>query len=104
MSNYLKLDYHQLEGNNVLSFAKQGGVYHTKNEVFYKNINKDFNNAKIRAEYYFPPLSIKEKYFAFRSRIFRKSLIYLAKRAKQFVILLKKIYRSIRNRLKFIKF
>jgi lysophospholipase L1-like esterase len=104
VSNYLKLDYHQLEGNNVLSFAKQGGVYHTKNEVFYKNINKDFNNAKIRAEYYFPPRSIKEKYFVFRSRVFRKSLLYLAKRAKQFVILLKRIYRSIRNRLKVIKF
>lgn len=50
VSNYLGTGYHQLEGNNILSFAKQDGVYNTKNCIFYSNINKDFNDGRIRAE------------------------------------------------------
>lgn len=60
VSNYLELGYQQLEGNNVLSFAKQGGVYKTPNGVFYKNLNKNFNDSRIRAEYYFPCRNIKD--------------------------------------------
>ena len=97
VSNYLEIDYHQLEDNNVLSFARQGGVYSTTDGIFYKNINKDFNNTKIRAEYYFPPRNIKEKYFEVRYITIRKYLRYLTKQAKQHGLNLKKIYRFIRR-------
>lgn len=66
VTNLLKLNYHELEGNNVISFAHQGGVYHLDNKVFYKNMNTDFNSSKIRAVYNFPIRNLKDLYFKIR--------------------------------------
>jgi acyl-CoA thioesterase-1 len=54
VASILELNYRQLENNFVMSFARQGGVYHTEKGVYYKNMNTDFNNPKIRQEYNFP--------------------------------------------------
>jgi len=63
VANILELNYRELENNHILSFAKQGGVYHTKNGVFYKNFKTDFNDSKIRAEYNFMPRNLKDLYY-----------------------------------------
>jgi len=63
VSNYLEAGYHQLENNNVLSFARQGGVYRSGDSVYYKHMKTDFNDSRIRAEYYFPPRDIKDAYY-----------------------------------------
>ena len=63
VANLVEAGYHELEGNNVLSFARQGGVYHTDNGVFYKNLHTDFTDSRIRAEYNFPPRNAKDAYF-----------------------------------------
>ncbi|MGA1823654.1 MAG: GDSL-type esterase/lipase family protein [bacterium] len=63
VANFLELNYQQLTENHVLSFARQGGVYHTPNGVYYKNMHTDFNNPRIRAEYNFPPRNITDCYF-----------------------------------------
>ncbi len=89
VSNYLELGYHQLEGNNVLAFAKQGGVYHTENGVFYSNINKDFKNSQIRSKYYFPPRGIKDEYFIFKYLGTRKFMKFLIKQVRQYLIEIK---------------
>ncbi len=68
--NLLKLDYKELEGNHILSFAKQSGVYHTDNGVFYKNMETDFNDSKIRAEYNFPARNLKDEAY----RLFNNGL------------------------------
>jgi lysophospholipase L1-like esterase/MoaA/NifB/PqqE/SkfB family radical SAM enzyme len=62
VSNYLETGYHQLEGNNVLHFAKQGGVFRSDSGVHYKNLDTDFNDSRVRAEYYFPPRNLKDKF------------------------------------------
>jgi hypothetical protein len=54
VASFVELDYRELEGNFVASFARQGGVYHTEHGVYYKNLNTDFNDPKIRREYRFP--------------------------------------------------
>jgi len=54
VASLLELNYRELEDNFVMSFARQGGVYHTENGVHYKNMNTDFNDPKIRKEYNFP--------------------------------------------------
>lgn len=82
VSNLLELGYRQLEKNNVISFARQGGVYHTNNSVVYENMNKDFNDSRIRAEYYFPARGIKDEYFRFRYMGSRKYLRCLIKQAR----------------------
>ncbi|MBA7515285.1 hypothetical protein ES705_07324 [subsurface metagenome] len=93
VSNLLELGYHQLEANNVMSFARQGGVYHTNNGVVYENMNKDFDDSRIRAEYYFPARGIKDEYFRFR---------YLGIR-KYSRCLIKQVRTSLRDRLRFIR-
>ncbi len=50
----LETKYKELSGNFVLSFAKQGGVYKTNSGIIYKNLNTDFTNLNIKAEYGFP--------------------------------------------------
>jgi len=100
VSNYLKTRYHQLEGNNVLSFAKQGGVYHTKNGVFYKNINKNFKDSQIRAEYYFPPRNIKDEYCIFRFLGIKKYLKYLNKQIGQYLFNLMMRHKYIKKTIK----
>ena len=61
VSNLVEAGYHQLEDNNVLSFARQGGVYHVENGVNYAYKNVDFNNGQTRAKFYFPPRSWKDE-------------------------------------------
>ena len=56
VANLIHAGYKELERNNVLSFARQGGVYRDANgKVVYGNMNHDFGNPKIRAAYNFPP-------------------------------------------------
>jgi hypothetical protein len=54
VASLVELNYRELEDDFVISFARQGGVYHTKDGVYYKNMNTDFNDPKIRKEYNFP--------------------------------------------------
>lgn len=54
VANFIELDYDQLTGNNVLNYSRQGGVYHTPNGIHYKNLGKDFNDSRTRAQYHFP--------------------------------------------------
>jgi len=63
LANFLELNYRQLTANNVIAFARQGGVYHTPTGVFYKNLHTDFQNGRIRAEYRFPPRNITDCYY-----------------------------------------
>jgi MoaA/NifB/PqqE/SkfB family radical SAM enzyme len=50
----VELGYPELDPNFVVSFSQRGGVYKTKNGVFYGNLNKNFNDTRIRKEYTFP--------------------------------------------------
>lgn len=54
VSNYLETGYRQLEGNNILSFSRQGGVFHADGPVYYKNMETDFTDGRVREEYHFP--------------------------------------------------
>ena len=61
VANFLELNYDQLEdGNNTMAFSRQGGVYHTSEGVHYKNMNTNFDNPRIRAEYRFPPRDLTD--------------------------------------------
>jgi len=64
----LELGYRQLEGNHILHFARQGGVYHTGEGVVYKNMETDFDDPVIRAEYHFPPRNLVDCYYIWRCR------------------------------------
>ena len=86
VSNLLELSYRQLESNNVISFARQGGVYHNANGVFYKNLNKNFNNSRIRAKYYFPSRNMKDEYYKFRYLGIRRYLRCLIRQMKRYLI------------------
>jgi hypothetical protein len=66
VSCVLETGYHELQGNFVMSFAKQGGVYHTNNGVHYPHLRTDFSNKQIRKAYNFPTKIDKPKaYFKF---------------------------------------
>jgi len=54
VSAVLETGYHELTGNFVLSFARQGGVYHTDQGVHYPHLNTDFSDRHIRRKYNFP--------------------------------------------------
>ena len=54
VASILEAGYHELEEDYVLSFAKQGGVYHTAKGVHYPHLKTDFNNKKIQRKYNFP--------------------------------------------------
>ncbi|MFC1934583.1 GDSL-type esterase/lipase family protein [Chloroflexota bacterium] len=103
VSNLLELNYRQLEKNNVISFARQGGVYHTDKGVFYKNMSKDFNDSRIRAEYYFPARGIKDEYFIFRYLGIRKYSRCLIKKVRKYLISLMPHHRFIGGLLIFIR-
>jgi hypothetical protein len=60
VANFVDTGYYQLRGNNVLNYSLQGGVFHLPNGIHYKNIEKDFNDPKIRAEYHFPARNISD--------------------------------------------
>ena len=59
----LESGYMQLAGNHILHFARQGGVTHTPNGVFYKNMQTDFDDSRVRAEYRFPPRNLLDCYY-----------------------------------------
>ena len=103
VTNLVEANYHELEGNNVLSFARQGGVYRTDNGIFYKNLHTDFTDSRIRAEYNFSPRGIKDGYFIVRCLGIRKFLIYLIKQVRPYLINLIMNHRLIRDQLRFIK-
>ena len=68
VANVISRGYKELEGNHVISFARQGGVYRTdEGDVVYGNEFKDFTNPKTRAEYHFPPRDLKDV-FAYSGR------------------------------------
>jgi lysophospholipase L1-like esterase len=61
VANLVSANYKELEGNNVLSFARQGGVYKDESgKIIYSNSDKDFNDPRIRAQYNFPPRNIRD--------------------------------------------
>lgn len=76
VSNYLESGLHQLENNNVLHFARQGGVYHSEDGVVYENQNLDFDNPLIRAEYFFPSRNFKDELAKIRTLPLRHYLQY----------------------------
>ncbi|KPJ58697.1 MAG: hypothetical protein AMS15_07830 [Planctomycetes bacterium DG_23] len=84
VANFLELNYRQLTGNNVLSFARQGGVYHTSNGVFYKNLHTDFNDSRTRAKYRFPPRNITDCYHILLCR--ERTLESRARQVLQFLL------------------
>lgn len=63
VANFLELNYQQLTDNNVITFARQGGVYHTPRGVFYRNLHTDFHNGWIRTKYRFAPRNIMDCYY-----------------------------------------
>lgn len=63
IANLVDANYGELVDNHVLSFAKQGGVYHTEKGVFYKNLETDFTDSRIRASYNFPSRNFKDAYY-----------------------------------------
>ncbi|MFA5367025.1 MAG: GDSL-type esterase/lipase family protein [Dehalococcoidia bacterium] len=103
ITNYLETGYHQLEGNNVLHFARQGGVYNTGNGVFYKNMNTDFNDSRTRAWYCFPPRNVRDEYFLFRYIGAGNWLIYLKKRILKYAMYIGRNNRFISRYLSFLK-
>ena len=56
VSAFVELGYEELEPNFVISFAKQGGVFHTGQGVYYKHMRTNFDDSKLRKEYNFPNL------------------------------------------------
>jgi lysophospholipase L1-like esterase len=54
VANLVSAGYRELEGNNVLAFAEQGGVFRTVDGVHYKHWDTDFTDRAIRSEYNFP--------------------------------------------------
>lgn len=54
VASLLETGYHELEGNHVLAFARQGGIYHTKEGVHYPHIHTDFNDPSVREKFSFP--------------------------------------------------
>jgi hypothetical protein len=84
VANFLELNYRQLTENNVLSFARQGGVYHTSHGVYYKNLNTDFNDSRTRAKYRFPPRNITDCYHILLCR--ERSWESRAKQVLQFLL------------------
>lgn len=103
VANLLELNYKELEGNHILSFSRQGGVYRTDKGIFYKNMTKDFSDSRTRAEYYFPARGIKDEYFKFRYLGIKKYSRCLIKQERQHLINLIMNHKFIRDRLRFIK-
>ena len=103
VANFLELNYRQLDdGNNVIGFARQGGVYHTPESVCYKNMHTDFNNPRVRAEYRFPPRNLVDCFYILRCK--ERDLSLRGKQVAEFILpkpifsLIKRIWRSILGR------
>jgi len=99
VANILELNYRELENNHILSFARQGGVCQTDKGMFYKNMNTDFNDSKVRAEYNFMPRNLKDLYYILKlsdDKIKKIKHIYNYKYAYRYP----KIKHKIKNLLK----
>lgn len=77
VSNLLEVNYKQLEDNNVLSYAEQGGVYRTEDGVVYENMGNDFQDSSVRAQYYFPSRNLRDAFHKFWLFRFKNSLKYI---------------------------
>lgn len=72
VANMVSYGYKELEKNNVLSFAKQGGVYKdTDGAIIYGNEFKDFDDPALRAIYNFSPLCFRERVLFGVKKIFK---------------------------------
>ena len=76
VANLVGAGYQELEGNNVLSFARQGGVYFDGTKVVYKHLNTDFTDSKIRADFNFAPRNMKDAFFLYSKRAHLKTKQY----------------------------
>jgi acyl-CoA thioesterase-1 len=61
VANLVAAGYRELEGNNVLSFAAQGGVLKNEYGVHYRHRDTDFEDPGIRATFNFPPRGIRDR-------------------------------------------
>jgi len=78
VANIVEANYKELEGNNVLSFSRQGGVYKdVDGKVIYKNVDKDFSDPIIRAEYNFEPRNLTELMCFMKSRDYKENMLCL---------------------------
>jgi lysophospholipase L1-like esterase len=69
IASLLELHYKELEGNHVMSYAKQGGVYKESGRIIYSNLSADFDNRGIRRKYRFPDgfTKMRLKFMSMRS-------------------------------------
>ncbi len=67
VANLVKAGYRELEGNNVLAFAAQGGVRVEAGRVQYKHFDTDFTDPAIRARYNFPPTGVRGRLHVVRN-------------------------------------
>lgn len=54
VASLLETGYHELEGNHVLTFARQGGVYRSDQGIHYPHLHTNFDDPDIRRKYNFP--------------------------------------------------
>jgi organic radical activating enzyme len=60
VSSLIENNYPELRPNFVLSFSKEGGVYHSNDgKVIYSNLHTNFNEKKIRRRLHFPGLKVQ---------------------------------------------
>jgi acyl-CoA thioesterase-1 len=78
IADYVELGYSDLEGNNILSYARQGGVYKKDNgEIVYPFEDYDFNNPSLRAKAtQVPDPWVKPSCFWMNARWFMVHFIY----------------------------
>lgn len=90
VSNYIETGYRQLESNNVLHYAAQGGVFKREHgEVVYSNWKQDFTDSRVRADYCFPPRGLKDRFYLLKHLGLRgcvKCNKYLLHRALTFAV------------------
>jgi acyl-CoA thioesterase-1 len=72
VANLIDAGYRELEGNNVLSFARQGGVYLDRKKVVYKHLDTDFCDSKVRAKYNFTPRNFEDAFHLYRRTLRHK--------------------------------
>lgn len=103
IANIVKNNYNELENNNVLSFARQGGVYNDeKGKIIYSNVHKDFDDPKIRLKYNFP---LQLRTDSLNNTIYSIFLLTLQRAFKKTSMFTRKIlrrYPKLKNMLKSI--
>jgi hypothetical protein len=61
VANLVAAGYRELEGNNVLSFAAQGGVVASDGGVDYRHRDTDFEDPATRAAFNFPARGVRDR-------------------------------------------